>query len=232
MTVRLEGQVLFGGRALFAPVRLELAAGRWTALLGPSGAGKSTLLRLLAGLPVAGRFEGRVYSPFPVALMAQDAALLPWLTLRGNVGLGARLRGEAVDRQRIDALLDAVGLAARADSYPLALSGGQMQRVALARTLAEDRPVVLLDEPFSALDPRTRLAMQDLAVRLLAGRTVLMVTHDPAEALRVADRVLLLGRDGLEEVAVPTGAVPRGPADPGLLACQGALLQRLMAGAA
>lgn len=228
----LSGTVRIGGAPLFPPVRLVLEPGEWTSLLGPSGVGKSTLLRLIAGLPVGGRFEGRIDNPCPVALMAQDPGLLPWLDVRQNAALGARLRGTRADQTRLDAILARTGLIDHAHKLPKALSGGQRQRLALARTLMEDRPLVLLDEPFSALDARMRLAMQDLTADLLRGRTVLMVTHDPAEAARLSDRICLLDENGLTGAAVPPGAAPRPPADAGVLACQAALLQRLVAGGA
>ena len=230
--VILSGQVRINGQALFPPIRLELAPGKWTSLLGPSGVGKSTLLRLIAGLPIGGCFEGDVENRQPVALMAQDPGLLPWLTVRQNAALGARLRGRAADAGRLDSILDRTGLADHTAKYPAALSGGQRQRVALARTLMEDRELVLLDEPFSALDARMRLAMQDLAAGLLAGRTVLMVTHDPAESARLSDRICLLTETGLTTQPTPSGPAPRAPSDPGVLACQGALLTRLVEGAA
>jgi len=228
--VTVAGQVRIDGRALFPPIRLQLAPGLWTALLGPSGVGKSTLLRLIAGLPIGGVFEGRVENRQPVALMAQDPGLLPWLTARQNAALGARLRGERPDAARLEAILQRTGLADHAGKLPAVLSGGQRQRVALARTLMEDRPVVLLDEPFAALDARMRMAMQDLAAAVLAGRSVLMVTHDPAEAARLADRIFLLTGDGLTEEPVPDTSPPRRPADPGAFACQAALLARMIEG--
>ena len=227
--VALSGQVRIGGRALFPPIRLTLATGKWTALLGDSGVGKSTLLRLLAGLPIGGGFEGRIDNPLPAALMAQDPGLLPWLDVRQNATLGARLRGTRADRARLDEILARTGLQDHAGKRPAQLSGGQRQRVALARTLMEDRPLVLLDEPFAALDMRLRLAMQDLAARLLQGRTVLMVTHDPAEAARLADHIAVLTPAGLTLAATPRTPAPRAPDDAGVLACQGALMARLMA---
>ncbi|MFV0301849.1 MAG: ABC transporter ATP-binding protein [Paracoccus sp. (in: a-proteobacteria)] len=230
--VVLSGQVRMGGRALFPPIRLVLEPGQWTALLGESGVGKSTILRLIAGLPIGGTFDGRVQNRLPVALMAQDPGLLPWLDLRQNAALGARLRGARPDRARLDAILDRAGLSDHAGKRPAQLSGGQRQRVALARTLMEDRPLVLLDEPFSALDMRLRLEMQDLAADLLRGRMVLMVTHDPAEAARLADRIHVLTPAGLAEAETPALPAPRPVSDPELLRCQGALLSRLIAGAA
>lgn len=231
MTVTLTGQVRMAGQPLFPPIRLALEPGRWTALLGPSGVGKSTLLRLIAGLPIGGAFEGQLQNRQPVALMAQDPGLLPWLTVRQNAALGARLRGERADMARLDTILHRTGLTDHAAKYPKALSGGQRQRVALARTLMEDRPLILLDEPFAALDARMRMAMQDLAATVLAGRTVLMVTHDPAEAARLAHRICLLTGHGLTEEPVPATQPPRAPADAATLACQAALLTRLLAGA-
>ncbi len=125
--------------------------------------------------------------------MSQKDLLLPWLSVLENVRLGARLRGETSDTTpRALSLLKAAGLATRANDRPDTLSGGMRQRAALARTLMEDRPVVLMDEPFSAVDPLTRLGLQDLAARMLAGRTVIFVTHDPMEALRLGYRVLVL----------------------------------------
>jgi len=120
-----------------------------------------------------------------------------------------------------------VGLSDHLHKRPHALSGGQRQRVALARTLMEDRAFVLLDEPFSALDARTRSQMQDLACELLRGRTVLMVTHDPAEAARLGDAILIMEPDGLTPVPPPPGPAPRPENDPDTLRAQADLLTRL-----
>ncbi len=225
----------YGGALLFDRLSLSLPAGQVSCLLGPSGVGKSSLLRLIAGL--AHGAEGRVLDeagrPLAgrVAYMAQRDLLLPWLSVLDNVLLGDRLRGRPPRRERALALLAEVGLAERADALPAALSGGMRQRTALARTLMEDKPVVLMDEPFSALDAITRLALQDLAARLLAGRTVLLVTHDPLEALRIGQEIrVLAGRPALLGEAIrPEGAPPRDPAQPGLLDLQAELLRRLAA---
>lgn len=211
---------------LFGPLRLDLPAGQVTCLLGASGVGKSTLLRLLAGLPTGVAFEGQV-TGLPAALMAQEDGLLPWLTVAQNVALGSRLRGEAAADPA--ALLAAVGMAGFEARLPGTLSGGQRQRVALARTLAEDRPLVLLDEPFSALDARLRLEIGALALRLLAGRRVLIVTHDPAEAVRLGDQIRILTRDGLVPHPAPEGAVPRHHDAAPVLKAQAALMERLLA---
>jgi len=232
--LRLTGRATIDGVPIFGPVSFEAPAGKWTCLLGPSGVGKSTILRLLAGLGDEIAFEGDVAAgdgtPLAgrVALMAQSDLLMPWLDAMANVTLGARLRGTAPQTDRARAVLERVGLAAHAAKRPQALSGGQRQRVALARTLMEDRPVVLLDEPFSALDARSRARMQDLAAEVLAGRTVLHVTHDAAEAARLGHRVLLLTREGITSVAPPEAAAPRPYDAPETLAFQGRLLRLLM----
>ena len=218
---------------LFPDLTLTLPAGQWTCLLGPSGAGKSTLLRLIAGLETSVRFDGSVaaddHRPLAgrVAFMAQSSLLMPWATVLDNVTIGARLRGQRPDPDRARALLEQVGLADHAAKKPGALSGGEGQRAALARTLIEDRPVVLLDEPFSALDAQTRAEMQDLAHATLRGRTVLLVTHDPAEAARLADRIEILSPSGLTAVSAPPGAAPRAVDDAETLAAQGRLYRQL-----
>lgn len=232
IVARVTGQAWVGDAPLFAPIDLQLQAGDWNCLLGPSGVGKSTVLRLLAGLDTGVRFEGRAECDLPVALMAQDPGLIPWLDITGNVTLGARLRGQAPDLTRAAQLIAAVGLADRARHMPDHLSGGQRQRVALARTLFEDRPMVLLDEPFSALDARTRAGMQDLAARLLAGRTVLLVTHDPPEAARLGDEILLSTERGLEAqpVTLPRAPGTARPYDaPEVLHMQAQLMRRMLA---
>ncbi len=229
----LVGMAHAAERALFGPLSLTVPAGEWTCLLGPSGVGKSTILRVFAGLETGVSFHGSVEAtdgkPLTdrIALMAQSDTLMPWLSVLDNVAIGARLRGERADVARAKAMLDRVGLTDHIAKKPGKLSGGQRQRVALARTLMEDRPVVLLDEPFSAFDARTRSQMQDLACELLTGRTVLLVTHDPSEAVRVGQSIQILTETGLEAIKPPASATPRDVEDPETLQQAAHLLARL-----
>lgn len=178
-------------------VDLEIAPGEFVAVLGPSGCGKSTLLRLIAGLDRPSSGEVRLGGQ-PVteadprcAVVFQEPRLFPWKTIAANVAVGARRLAE---RPRIDGWLDRVGLSGFGASYPHQLSGGMAQRAALARALIGRPGVLLLDEPFAALDALTRLHMQDLLLDVCAtvAPTVVMVTHDVDEALHLADRVVLM----------------------------------------
>ncbi len=231
--VHIKGSAGFVAVSLFRNLDVTVGAGEWTCLLGVSGVGKSTILRLIAGLETGAVFDGSIETSDGasldgrVAYMAQQDLLLPWATVLENVCLGARLRGERVDHARAKALIEDVGLTAHVAKKPHALSGGQRQRAALARTLMEGGQVILLDEPFSALDARTRADMQELAFRLLGGRTVLLVTHDPAEAARLGHRIVIMTEAGVATVAPPALAPPRPLDDAGYLAAQAALLQRL-----
>ena len=185
-------------------VSLEVADGEVVSLIGPSGCGKSTLLNLGAGLdrPTVGEvFAGGepVVEPNDhVAFMLQKDLLLPWRTVRANVELGLEIRGvpAQVRRERSDSFLRQCGLADFAESYPHELSGGMRQRAALARTLAVDPRVLLLDEPFSALDAQTKMVLQQDLARSLAAhaKTALFITHDLAEAIALSDRVLVMSR--------------------------------------
>lgn len=220
-------RIAFGTRVVADSLALDFPAGRTTCLLGRSGVGKTSLLRWLAGLlpntPAVGR----------IAYMAQQDLLLPWLSVLDNVLLGYRLREDAAKLRaaepRARQLLEDVGLAGRHADLPAALSGGMRQRAALARTLCEDQPIVLMDEPFAHLDAVTRFELQDLSARLLADRTAILVTHDPLEALRVGHQVRVLSGPPLSaglEIA-PPGLPPRDPADPALLALQAQLIAEL-----
>ena len=185
-------------------VSLAVANGEVVSLIGPSGCGKSTLLTLGAGLSLPSRGDvrvdgERVTGPNEhVAFMLQKDLLLPWRTIRANVELGLEIRGTPADerRARSQTLLRQCRIADFADSFPHQLSGGMRQRAALARTLAVDPTVLLLDEPFSALDAQTKMVLQqDLAESLAANRkTALFITHDLAEAIALSDRVLVMSR--------------------------------------
>lgn len=212
---------------------LRLLSGGWTCLLGRSGVGKSTILRLILGLETGGQFEGSIVAgdglPLKdrISYMAQTDLLLPWLSVLDNICIGARLRGERPDFQRAEALLRRVGLFENANKKPNMLSGGMRQRAALARTLFEDRPIVLLDEPFSALDAGTRADMQELAAEVLEGRTVLLVTHDPAEASRLAQQIIVMSAQKAQVWPVPKTPVLRDINDLHTLECQSQLLTHL-----
>ncbi len=194
---------------------LTLPTGRFAALIGPSGAGKSTLLAAISGFlkPTAGRilWNGQDITRLPpgdrpVSILFQDNNLFPHLTVDQNVGLGLvpRLRLSPAERARVAEILALTGLTGLGDRKPAALSGGQQSRAALARTLLSGRPLVLLDEPFSALGPGLKDEMLDLAASLLraAGRTLIMVTHDPDDAARIADDIILVA-DGKAAPPVP-----------------------------
>ncbi len=196
-----DAQLRFGDKVVFSHINMALAPNNVVALLGPSGAGKSSLLRFIAGILTTGEQQGQVFlsngqpHTTQISYMAQNDLLMPWLTVRDNALLGLRLRmrrppAAAIDR--LITLLQAVGLQDAAHLYPPELSGGMRQRVALVRTLMADKPIVLMDEPFSACDAITRHKLQTLTARLLKDKTVLFITHDPAEALRLARNIYIL----------------------------------------
>jgi len=197
-----------GGVLALDRITLSIRPGAFVCLVGASGCGKSTLLNLAAGLdaPTAGevRVDGRT------ALMFQEAALFPWLTVSRNVELALRLRRRPAKERaaRVAELLDVVQLTGFAHKRPHELSGGMRQRVALARALAQDADVLLMDEPFGALDAMTRDLLHDEVERIWqgTGTTVVFVTHNVREAARLADRIVLLtSRPGrvAAEFAVP-----------------------------
>jgi sulfonate transport system ATP-binding protein len=197
----------FTRRGVLKGVDLDVRRGEFVALLGRSGSGKSTLLRAIAELDFEAVGSGEIVAPANLAVVFQDARLLPWKRVLDNVTLG--LQGPDA-RQRGLAALEEVELASRARSWPYELSGGEQQRVALARALVREPALLLADEPFGALDALTRLRMQSL-VRRLAERhhaALLLVTHDVEEAIELADRVVLL-EDG--RLTANLQLPPRGP---------------------
>ncbi len=226
----------FERKTVFQDLNLTFPAGQWSVLLGPSGCGKSTLLRMIAGSlkPHSGKilFGKSAPKKESVAWMAQDDLLLPWLTVTENILLGARLRktGNVEKKHQVQQLLTDTHLEAEKDALPQTLSGGMRQRVALLRTLMEDRPVILMDEPFSALDALTRLRLQNLFARLVVNTTVVLVTHDPVEALRLGHRIIVLTERPAAKVYQLdlTQKRPRDPADPEMAALHKTLLNHLM----
>lgn len=216
---------LADGRELLRGVTLELAAGTTTALLGRSGSGKTTLLRTVNALVAPSSGEVRVGEHVAgagdlvalrrsIGYVIQETGLFPHMTIERNVGLALELAGQGRGerRARVDELLAQVGMEAAQfrDRYPWQLSGGQRQRVGLARALATDPEVLLMDEPFGALDPITRAEMQTMLRDLLkrVRKTVLMITHDLNEAIYLAERVVFLA-DGAVVADLPAGEVER-----------------------
>ncbi len=240
-----DASLAYGMHTLFSNLDLTLKGGQWTCLLGGSGVGKTSLLRFIAGLHTGKHThsEGMVTCQDGLSLkgriawMAQQDVLLPWFSVLNNITLGSKLRTPFFRRKQLAAevkeqaldILQKVGLEKKANVLPQCLSGGQRQRVALARTLMENRPVVLMDEPFGSLDAITRLNLQDLACELLDNRTVLLITHDPLEALRLGHQVYhLRGHPAtLTNAIEPEGKTPRSLEDSRLLLLQGRLLGRL-----
>ncbi len=201
--IKLEGvDKRFGDFLALGDTHLRVNEGEFICLIGPSGCGKSTLLRIIAGFEPATSgvtiVGGRaVDGPGPDrGMVFQDYGLFPWLSVRGNIGFGPAARGVPKPRirQTVDHFLNLVGLTRFADAYPHQLSGGMKQRVAIARVLANDARVVLMDEPFGALDAMTRERLQDELLDLWSrtGLTVIFVTHAIEEAILLADRVVAM----------------------------------------
>jgi sulfonate transport system ATP-binding protein len=182
----------FGARTVLRDLDLDVGPGEFVALIGASGCGKTTLLRLIGGLDQPD--DGSILAPDRRAVVFQEPRLLPWKRVRANVGV---IYQGGDRRERVRTALAEVGLDDRQDAWPIQLSGGQAQRVALARALVTDPELLLLDEPFGALDALTRIRMRGLVQQLVATHrpAVLLVTHDVDEAIVLADRVAVM-RDG------------------------------------
>jgi sulfonate transport system ATP-binding protein len=219
----------FNGRDVLRDVNLTVEADQFVALLGRSGTGKSTLLRILGGLDPD--YEGQVLVPERRAVVFQEARLIPWLRVLSNVllGLGSRGDNRATLRARGLDALDEVGLAQHAKDWPLTLSGGEAQRVALARALVREPQLMLLDEPFGALDALTRIKMHSLLQRLCARHhpAVLLVTHDVDEAILLADRIVVLVDGAIAFDAEVNISKPRNRGDANFLALRSRLLGEL-----
>ncbi|AGH81061.1 ABC transporter ATP-binding protein [Psychromonas sp. CNPT3] len=206
--------------ATLSGLNMCIPAQSWTCLLGKSGCGKSSLLRYIAGLlEKTVHWQGQLQTDpecqldNEVAYMAQQDLLMPWLSVLDNVLLSTQFLKTSKKEQKIRALslLESVGLAHQEALFPQQLSGGMRQRVALARTLMQDKPIVLMDEPFSSLDAVTRYRLQNLAIKLLKDKTVLLITHDPQEAIRLADKLYIMqGRPAfVTALDVPSSKTPR-----------------------
>lgn len=190
---------------------LTFTAGQTTALVGPSGCGKSTLLRMVAGLetPTTGTIHigtetpGHLAKRGGVSMAFQDPSLLPWKTVRGNIALGLKLARKAADPKAVQTLIDLVGLTGFEDTRPAALSGGMRQRAAIARCLISQPELVLLDEPFGAVDAITRKRLNTELPPLWRdrGTTALLVTHSVSEAILLADRIIVLSDRPAQVVA-------------------------------
>lgn len=242
-----DATLVYQNNLVFKNLNLLIEGGQVTCLLGPSGVGKSSLLRLIAGLHIDNINLNNEKSQCNIieaadkkslidriAYMAQTDLLMPWLTIVDNVLIGMKLRGDYNIKQHQQLALDLftkVGLNNVAYQFPSSLSGGMRQRAALVRTLLENRPIVLMDEPFSAVDIITRLRLQELAVEFLKDRTVLLVTHDPLEALRMAHRIHVMSGipAKLDDALIPPGLPPRDLSDKSLLELQAQLLRKLRA---
>ncbi|MGU3576553.1 ABC transporter ATP-binding protein [Brucellaceae bacterium C25G] len=191
-------------------VNFSVKRGEFVCIVGPSGCGKTTVLRILAGLEEKLSGDVMLASNNPPAMVFQEASVLPWLTVRQNVAFPLSLKGASKEKQkeRVDELLSLTGLTDFADAYPRQLSGGMKQRVSVARALVDDRDILLMDEPFGALDEQTRLVLQQELLRIweTSGKTVVFITHSVDEALTLADRVLVMSpRPGhiVADLAIP-----------------------------
>ena len=229
----------FTEQVLFEHLDLTLLPNEWVSLLGYSGVGKSTLLRLIAGLDTQGKVQGNIISHpnIKVAWLPQKDTLYPWLSIVDNVQLENVLFGNKSAKTTLQAkaLLEQVGMAEHLNKNCAQLSGGQKQRVALARVLMQNADLVLLDEPFSALDAISRYQLQNLAYELLKDKSVLLVTHDPQEALRLSQRIFVLrspqpNQPALSDVIKPEGKAPRDLNQNNLWMLQQQLLNKLLEG--
>jgi sulfonate transport system ATP-binding protein len=216
----------FAAKTILDGVDLDIAEGEFVALLGKSGSGKSTFLKALAGLDHEVKGTGTLETPERLSVVFQDARLLPWRTVIQNVTLG--LPGE-IGQEAGRKALDEVGLKGRESAWPNQLSGGEQQRVALARSLVREPALLLADEPFGALDALTRLKMHNLLRELCAKHrpAVLLVTHDVDEAISLADRILVLDEGRFVEDLRIDLAGPRDHGDPRFAQIRTHLLSRL-----
>ncbi|MBT3938902.1 MAG: ABC transporter ATP-binding protein [Pelagibacterales bacterium] len=204
----LNGSLSLNKDELFSNILLEIKLNQWTVIIGQSGTGKSTLLKIIANLNIPAAFNNNISKNINEDLsfswMAQNDLLLPWLNVSDNITLGQKLRREKIDINKTNILLEKVGLIDVAKQLPATLSGGMRQRAALARTLMENNDMILMDEPFSSLDTITKSKIQKLTWSLLKNKTVIMVTHDPLEALMLSNTLYYVSNKKLKPIKLPS----------------------------
>ena len=233
-SILIKGSVKSKESFLFEKIDIEIEKSVWNCFIGTSGVGKSTILRLIAGLDTHVILNGGISfsnnkkNSFKVSYMSQSDLLLPWATVSKNITIGSKIRGEGFDILKKTKIIENVGLSNHLHKYPNQLSGGQKQRVALARTLMEDTEIVLLDEPFNSLDAKTKEEMYTLTVNELRGKTVILVTHDPNEAVRLCSKIYLLKKNKISLFENLTSTFPKSNEDKNVFIKQNELLKKIL----
>ena len=233
-SILIKGSVKSKETFLFEKIDIEIENSVWNCFIGTSGVGKSTILRLIAGLDTHVILNGGISfsnnkkNSFKVSYMSQSDLLLPWATVSKNITIGSKIRGEGFDILKKTKIIENVGLTNHLHKYPYQLSGGQKQRVALARTLMENTDIVLLDEPFNSLDAKTKEEMYKLTVNELHGKTVILVTHDPNEAVRLCSKIYLLKKNKISLFRNSISIFPKKSEDKNVFIEQNELLKKIL----